>query len=57
LLVPFVRRLFHFGPIQAGDLLVSIAAGLLCTLWFEAIKLGKRWGIGHRARRSAAPMA
>jgi Ca2+-transporting ATPase len=57
LLVPFVRRLFHFGPIHVDDLLISIAAGLLCTLWFEAIKLGKRWGVGHRTRRTAAPMA
>jgi P-type Ca2+ transporter type 2C len=37
------RRIFHFAPIHAGDLLLSIAAGLACTLWFEALKLGKRW--------------
>jgi Ca2+-transporting ATPase len=53
LLFPFARRLFHFSPIHAGDLLLSIGAGLTCTLWFEALKLGKRWAAARRADGSA----
>jgi Ca2+-transporting ATPase len=53
LLLPFVQRLFHFAPIHVGDLLLSIAAGVTCTLWFEVLKLGKRWAAVHRARRAA----
>jgi hypothetical protein len=53
LLVPFVQRLFHFAPIDVGDLLLSIAAGFTCTLWFEVVKLGKRWAAVHRARQTA----
>jgi Ca2+-transporting ATPase len=49
LLFPFARRLFHFSPIHAGDLLLAIGAGLACTLWFEALKLGKRWAGARRA--------
>jgi Ca2+-transporting ATPase len=49
LLFPFARRLFHFAPIHAGDLLFAIGAGLACTLWFEALKLGKRWAAARRA--------
>jgi Ca2+-transporting ATPase len=52
LLFPFAQRLFHFAPIHAGDLLLSIAAGLACTLWFEALKLGKRWTTAHPARQA-----
>ena len=48
LLLPFARRLFHFAPIHAGDLLLSIGAGLACTLWFEGLKLGKRWAAARR---------
>jgi Ca2+-transporting ATPase len=48
-LFPFARRLFHFAPMHAGDLLLSIGAGLACTLWFEALKLGKRWAAARRA--------
>ena len=53
LVFPFAQRLFHFAPIHAGDLLLSIGAGLACTLWFEAFKLGKRWIAAHPARRAA----
>ncbi len=53
LLVPFVRRLFHFAPLHLRDLVLSIAAGLACTLWFEVTKLGRRWAIAHPARRIA----
>jgi Ca2+-transporting ATPase len=53
LFFPFAQRLFHFAPIHAGDLLLGIGAGLACTLWFEAFKLGKRWIAAHPARRAA----
>jgi len=42
LLVPVVQRLFHFAPLHARDLLLSLGAGLVCVLWFELIKLAKR---------------
>jgi Ca2+-transporting ATPase len=42
LAVPFAQRLFHFGPIGAADLALSLAAGLLCVMWFELLKLAKR---------------
>jgi Ca2+-transporting ATPase len=54
LLSSFGQRIFHFAHIHAGDLLLSIAAGLACTLWFEALKLGKRWVNLRRARPTAA---
>jgi Ca2+-transporting ATPase len=53
LLVPFARRLFHFAPLHTGDLLLSIGAGLTCTLWFEVLKLGKRWAAARRAHGSS----
>jgi Ca2+-transporting ATPase len=49
LLFPFAQRLFHFAPLHAGDLLLSIGAGLVCTLWFQALKLRKRWAAARRA--------
>jgi Ca2+-transporting ATPase len=56
LLVPFVRRLFHFGPVQIGDLLLSIAAGLLCTLWFEGTKLAKRLRMARQGASTGASL-
>ena len=52
----FGQRIFHFAPIHATDLLLSLGAGLACTLWFEALKLGKRWATAHPARRAATAM-
>jgi len=52
LLSSFGQRMFHFAPLHLGDFLVSVGAGLACTLWFEAFKLGKRW----LATRSALPI-
>ncbi len=46
LLVPFAQHLFHFAPLHAADLLLSLGAGFLCVLWFEWVK---------RARRLASP--
>jgi P-type Ca2+ transporter type 2C len=42
LLVPFIQKLFHFAPLHARDLLLSLGAGLGCVLWFELMKLAKR---------------
>jgi Ca2+-transporting ATPase len=39
--VPVVQRLFHFAPLHAGDLLLSLGAGSTCVLWFELMKLAK----------------
>ena len=50
-LVPFVRRLFHFAPLHLNDLLLSLGAGLLCVLWFEVVKW--LW----RVRRSTRVMS
>ena len=42
LLVPLVQRRFHFAPLRAADLLLSLGAGALCVLWFEAVKARRR---------------
>jgi P-type Ca2+ transporter type 2C len=42
LLVPAVQRLFHFAPLHATDVLISLGAGVACVLWFELVKLAKR---------------
>jgi P-type Ca2+ transporter type 2C len=41
-LVPVVRRLFHFAPLHLPDVLLSLGAGLLCVLWFEVVKVVRR---------------
>jgi Ca2+-transporting ATPase len=56
LLSSFGQRIFHFAPLHAGDFLISVGAGLACTLWFEALKLGKRWVATYPARRAAAAL-
>lgn len=43
LLVPVAQRLFHFAPLHASDLALSIGAGVVCVGWFEAFKLYRRW--------------
>jgi Ca2+-transporting ATPase len=42
LAVPFAQRLFHFAPVHATDLLLSLGVGLICVLWFELVKLAQR---------------
>ncbi len=39
LVVPVAQRLFHFEPLHAIDLVLSLGAGLVCVLWFELVKL------------------
>lgn len=43
LLVPVAQELFHFAPLHASDLALSIGAGVVCVGWFEAFKLYRRW--------------
>jgi Ca2+-transporting ATPase len=40
--VPFLRQLFRFGPLHPNDVALSFAAGVLCVLWFETVKLVSR---------------
>jgi Ca2+-transporting ATPase len=42
LVVPFAQRLFHFAPLHAMDLILSLGAGFVCVLWFELVKLVRR---------------
>jgi Ca2+-transporting ATPase len=42
LLVPVVQRTFHFAPLHAADVAVSAGAGLMCVMWFDLLKLGRR---------------
>jgi Ca2+-transporting ATPase len=50
LVVPFAQRLFHFAPLHATDLILSLGAGLVCVLWFELVKLARR----HKGARARA---
>ena len=52
LLLPFAQRLFHFAPIHAIDLVLSIAAGLACVLCFDLLKLGQRWIKSEKASKT-----
>ena len=42
LLTPLVQRLFHFAPLHATDLFMSLGAGVACVLWFEFVKLAMK---------------
>lgn len=43
LAVPFAQRLFYFAPLHPVDLVFSLGAGLVCVLWFELLKLTRRY--------------
>ncbi len=43
LFVPFLRDLFGFTVLHANDLLICLAAGFASIVWFELIKLIRRW--------------
>jgi Ca2+-transporting ATPase len=46
-LVPFLRDVFRFGPVGAGDLALAALAGALSLAWFEGLKLiGPAWLAG-----------
>jgi len=53
LFVPGAQRLFHFAPLHVNDLVLSLAAGLTCVLWFEVLKWYERQASPHVAPRSA----
>ena len=53
LFVPFGQRLFHFAPLHATDLLLSLGAGLLCVLWFEGVKHRRRNPSAERPRKQS----
>ena len=46
--VPFLRELFHFGPVPGDALALALLAGFLALSWFEIWKLF--------SRRAAKPM-
>lgn len=50
LYMPFLRDLFRFEMLHFEDLAVALAAGALCILWLEGVKVLARWQI----RRAAA---
>jgi P-type Ca2+ transporter type 2C len=37
--VPALRKVFAFAPLHIAELGLSLAAGVLCVLWFDVIKL------------------
>jgi Ca2+-transporting ATPase len=39
LYVPYLRELFHFGPLHPMDLGIALAAGAVSILWFEVLKI------------------
>jgi Ca2+-transporting ATPase len=43
LTVPALQRLFSFSPLHTDDLVLSLAAGILCLLWFEVLKSLRRF--------------
>ncbi len=42
LLVPVAQRMFHFAPLHAADVAISAVAGVLCVMWLDLFKLGRR---------------
>jgi len=56
LLVPMAQQIFHFAPIHAGQLVLSIAVGLACTLWFDLLKLSTHWAKTHVALSGTQPI-
>jgi len=49
LYVPTLRVIFRFAALGPGDLLIVLAAGIVSTIWFEAVK----FAVSARQRRSA----
>jgi len=39
LTVPPLQELFRFAPLHANDLALSLAAGIICLLWFDLVKV------------------
>ncbi len=56
--LPFLREVFRFGPVSAGDLTLTLLAGALCLAWFEVLKAFRPAWLSEapgRAARSAKP--
>jgi Ca2+-transporting ATPase len=51
--MPLLRDLFRFSKLDAGDVAISVAAGLASILWFEVFKmLRRRKSLAFGARQS-----
>lgn len=37
--LPFLQKIFHFGQIHSGDIIICLAAGIWSVLWFELVKI------------------
>jgi Ca2+-transporting ATPase len=59
LLVPELRKLFHFSALPLRDIGICLAAGLASIVWFEVYKWWGRYRTvltdGNRAPRTMAP--
>jgi len=49
LYVPALRSIFRFTALHLNDLLIALAAGILSTVWFEAVK----FAVNQRQRQPA----
>ena len=56
LYVPFLRDLFGFAVLHPSDLLICVAAGFASILWFEGIKVVRRWWMLSRSQSAAEPV-
>jgi Ca2+-transporting ATPase len=37
--MPTLQKLFRFAPLHANDLALSLAAAVICLLWFDLVKV------------------
>ena len=42
LYVPVLRDMFHFSTLHPVDIIISLAAGMISVIWFEAVKIINR---------------
>ncbi|MDO9439786.1 MAG: cation-translocating P-type ATPase [Beijerinckiaceae bacterium] len=55
LLIPFISRLFRFGPLHADDLILTVGAGVIVLVVLEVLK--PLWRIAFDRRSTAAILA
>jgi Ca2+-transporting ATPase len=48
LIVPFISKLFRFGPLHADDLLITLGAGVVVLVVLEIIKPMWRAAFGSK---------
>ena len=41
--IPLIRDIFRFAPLSVADVAIAVGVGLVSILWFEAIKLLRRY--------------